>query len=361
MTKLKSIFLETHNIRNLHSGFGQFNINLAKALSKENEFLKEHIVILNCNSDLAKKELGKRLHFNKYFPITRYPLFRTREKYNLWHSVNQNTKIEPFSREIPYLLTVHDVNFMEEDQGKRLEFKINQFKSKIERSKAIVYISEFAKKSTHEHFNITNIPEYVIHNGNTFNTNTKIQIENACSNYIPSRPFIFSIGKLVKKKNFHSLVQMLSFLPGIDLIIAGGRNTEYAEMIKEMIKKQQLENRVFLVGNISESDKMFYYKNCLAFAFPSLREGFGLPVLEAMTFGKPVFLSNKSSLPEIGGAKSFYWKNFDPRYMANVFEEGMTIFENNKDLFTSEYIARSQQFTWENAAKQYIEVYKSIL
>src|SRR5690606_17146655 len=120
MNKLKSVFLETHNIRNLHSGFGQFNLNLAKALSAEDEFLEEHEVIINGNSDVAKKELGKRVSFKKYLPITRYPLFRIREKFNLWHSVNQNTKIEPFSNDIPYLLTVHDVNFINELQGKHL-------------------------------------------------------------------------------------------------------------------------------------------------------------------------------------------------------------------------------------------------
>lgn len=361
MNNLKSVFLETHNIRNLYSGFGQFNFNLAKALSAENEFLNEHNVVLNCNSDSAKKELGKKLHYNKYFPITRYPLFRIREKYSLWHSVNQNTKIEPFSNDIPYLLTVHDVNFIEEDHGKRLDFRINQFKSKIERSRSIVYISEFAKKSTHEHFKIPNIPEYVIYNGNTFNSNSIMSTESFCTNYIPTKPFIFSIGKLVEKKNFHALVEMLLFLPDVELVIAGDSNTEYGEMIKGMIKKYQLEKRVFLVGTITESDKIFYYKNCLAFAFPSLREGFGLPVLEAMTFGKPVFLSIHTSLPEIGGTSSFYWENFEAQYMATIVAEGMTKFENNKETFTSDYITRSQQFTWENAAKQYIEVYKSIL
>lgn len=357
---MRSIFLETHNIRNLYTGFGQFNFNLAKALSEENEFLNEHEVVLNCNSDTAKKELGKKLSYKKYLPITRYPLFRIKEKFSLWHSVNQNTKIEPSSNKIPYLLTVHDVNFLNEEQGKKLDFRINQFKSKIERSRAIVYISEFAKKSTHEHFKIPNIPEYVIYNGNTFNNSMKAT-GNICANHIPNKPFIFSIGKLVEKKNFHTLIEMLLFLSDIDLVIAGEMKTGYAEILKGMIQKYKLEKRVFLLGNITESDKIFYYKNCLAFAFPSLREGFGLPVLEAMTFGKPVFLSINTSLPEIGGTKSFYWENFEAQYMASVFVEGMTKFENNKDMFTAEYINRSQQFTWENAAKQYIEVYKSIL
>jgi len=358
---MRSIFLETHNIRNLYTGFGQFNFNLAKALSGENEFLNEHEVVINCNSDTAKKELGKKLSYKKYLPITRYPLFRIKEKFSLWHSVNQNTKIEPSSNKIPYLLTVHDVNFLNEEQGKKLDFRINQFKSKLERSRAVVYISEFAKKSTHDYFKVPNIPEYVIYNGNAFNNHATISAETTFANYIPNKPFIFSIGKLVEKKNFHTLIEMLLFLPDIDLVIAGEMKTGYAEILKRMIQKYKLEKRVFLLGNITESEKIFYYKNCLAFAFPSLREGFGLPVLEAMTFGKPVFLSINTSLPEIGGEKSFYWENFEAEYMASVFVEGMTTFENNKDMFTAEYITRSQQFTWENAAKQYIEVYKSIL
>jgi glycosyltransferase involved in cell wall biosynthesis len=361
MNKLRSIFLETHSIKNLHTGYGQFNFNLAKSLSKETEFLNEHEIILNCNNCDTEKELGKRLSYNRYLEISRYPLFRIKKKFNLWHSVNQSTKIEPFSKKTPYLLTIHDIEFLKEKQGKHLDFRINQFKNKIERSNALVYISEFAKKSTHEHFNVPDIPEYVIYNGNTFCNNETINKEIFCTNYIPSKPFIFSIGQVVKKKNFHTLIEMLRFLSDIDLVIAGDIKNEYVKILKQKIEKYNLKGRVFLLGKITESDKIFYYKNCLAFAFPSLREGFGLPILEAMTFGKPIFLSTKTSLPEIGGTSAFYWENFDPQYMATVFEWGMSEFENNEEDFTSAYINRSKQFNWENAAKQYVEVYKSIL
>ena len=98
----KKIFLETHNINNLHSGFGQFNFNLAKALSKETEFLLDHEIILNCNNSSVKKELARHVSFNKYLPLTRYPLFRIKKDFDLWHSVNQNTKIEPASKNTPY-------------------------------------------------------------------------------------------------------------------------------------------------------------------------------------------------------------------------------------------------------------------
>ncbi|ALJ05214.1 glycosyl transferase family 1 [Pseudalgibacter alginicilyticus] len=358
---LKSIFLETHNINNLYSGFGQFNFNLAKALSEQKEFLEDHKIILNCSNSVTEKELGENLCYNKYWQITRYPFFRIKKKFDLWHSVNQNTKIEPYLDDMPYLLTVHDVNFMEEESGERLDFRINQFKNKIERSNALVYISEYAKKSTHEHFNVPDIPEYVIYNGNTLTNNMISTSGNVCSNRIPNKPFIFSIGQVVEKKNFHTLIDMLKFLPDIDLVIAGDMKTEYADFLTQKVLEYKFEDRVFLLGRITESDKIFFYKNCLAFTFPSLREGFGLPVLEAMTFGKPVFLSTKTSLPEIGGEKSFYWENFDPQYMAEIFNKGMAEFDSDKETFVKAYINHSKKFTWENAAKQYIEVYERIL
>jgi glycosyltransferase involved in cell wall biosynthesis len=356
----KKIFLETHNIKNLNTGFGQFNFNLAKALSNETEFINEHEVILNCDNDRVRKELGESLSYNTYLPITRYSFFRIKKNFSLWHSVNQNTKIEPATNNIPYLLTIHDVNFLEEETGSKLEFRINQFKNKIKRSSAIVYISEFAKTSTHEHFNIPNIPEYVIYNGNNLNNYSK-HSETVCTGFIPDKPFIFSIGQVVEKKNFHTLIEMLRFLNDVQLVIAGEMKSHYAETLKEKVKLYGLENRVFLLGTISESDKIYYYKNCLALGFPSLREGFGLPILEAMTFGKPVFLSNKTSLPEIGGQNSFYWDNFDPEYMATIFNEGIIQFNENKEMYISAYKQHAQKFTWENAAKEYMTVYKSIL
>ena len=93
--------------------------------------------------------------------------------------------------------------------------------------------------------------------------------------------------------------------------------------------------------------------------FPSLTEGFGIPVIEAMLLGKPTFLSTKTSLPEIGGNKAYYFENFKEEHMNSVFEHGMNdYYENNK---VKEIIEWAQQFSWEKASKEYIEVYKEVL
>jgi len=356
-----NVFLETHNIKNLCSGLGQFNYHLIKGLYNLQEE-SPNFIINTTNSDKLKCEFGDFFDYNKYRSITRYPLFRVRKKVDLWHSMNQNTRIEPYNN-LPYLNTIHDVNFMTETTGLDLKKRKLLFNKKLNRSNAIVYISEFAKKSTHKYFQVPkNIPEYVIYNGNPIINVEEYNFENCKTKYnYDGSPFLFAIGQAFEKKNFHTLVQMMEFLKGTKLVIAGKNNTPYAKRIKDLIVKKNLTNRVFLLGEISEEEKYYYYHNCQAFVFPSLLEGFGIPPIEAMSFGKPVFLSKKTSLPEIGGEHAFYWDNFDPEYMADTIIEGLNVFDQNKTFITNKLKERARGFCWNKAAKEYLTVYNTIL
>ena len=154
---------------------------------------------------------------------------------------------------------------------------------------------------------------------------------------------------------------MLVHLPEIHLVLAGKNTTNYAKDLQQLIEKHALRDRIIITGKISEVDKYYYYKNCLAFVFPSLREGFGIPPIEAMAFGKPVFLSNKSSLPEIGGPHAFYWEHFEPKHMATVFQDGINRYTNDKENYRQKYQQHAASYNWKNTAKKYIEVYKELL
>lgn len=355
---MKSVFLESHNIKNPYFGFGQFNYHLIKGLynAKVSDF---KMTLHAKNTSTLKEEFGNYFNYKKYYSLRRYKTFSIKKKYDLWHSVNQNIKIEPFF-DIPYVLTIHDVNFVEEESKDMSQERNIRFQDKLNRSNAITYISNFAKHSTHRHFNIPDVPEYVIYNGNTI---TEIKIpDNYKPQIVSKAPYFFSIGEFTNRKNFHSLVQMLAYLPDFNLILSGNNNTNYANSIlKDTIDKLKLKDRVFITGKISELDKHFYLKNCTAFVFPSLREGFGIPPIEAMTFGKPVFLSNNTSLPEIGGKDAFYWDNFDPEYMANIVTAGLNTFEANKTLLTQKLVERSTYFNWDKSALEYLKVYRNIL
>ncbi|TYB79577.1 glycosyltransferase family 4 protein [Bizionia myxarmorum] len=357
---MRTICLESHNIDNLFFGFGQFNYQLIKGFHKHSELLKAmnvQITLISKHPEKLEEEFGRTFSYKKYNSLQRIKLFRIKEKYHLWHSLNQNTKVEPFNT-IPYLLTVHDVNFMEELVGNELHKRIKLFNDKLNRSHAISYISEYAKAMTHNYFKVPNVPEYVIYNGSS----KPLEIpENHQPEFLPKGEFLFSIGEVLEKKNFHTLVKMLTNLPDLSLIISGKNTTDYAKDILKKVVDLQLQNRVFLTGKISEADKAYYLKNCYAFCFPSLREGFGIPPIEAMQYGKPVFLSDKSSLPEVGGKHAFYWDHFEPKYMADIFQNGMRIYNEDPNAYSQKLKQHANSYSWDDTAKQYLKVYESLL
>lgn len=353
---MKKIFLESHHIDNPFFGFGQFNYHLIKALASKERNLR--LVVHGKKVDDLQQEFGDYLEYKKYYSLRRYETFRIRKRYDLWHSLNQNTRIEPY-HDLPYLLTIHNITFIKDPENYKEEEVHQRFQEKIKRSNAITYISQYAKTSTHKYFDVPKVPEYVIYNGNPIK-----KIKNL-GNFKPSveskRPFLFSIGEFTERKNFKSLVRMLSLLPDYDLILAGKNSTTNAQEVRDLVAEKGLSERVFLPGKISEAEKQYYYQNCTAFVFPSLREGFGLPVIEAMKFAKPVFTSNNTSLPEIGGKFVFLWNSYKEEDMAEVFNEGLVTFRLKKDYYEKNLVERANSFDWSKAANDYLDVYQSLL
>ena len=162
-----------------------------------------------------------------------------------------------------------------------------------------------------------------------------------------------------KKKNYHVLLPLLKN-EGLEMIIAGRLDEpDYISAMQEKAKKMGVADRLHITGPITEGEKSWYLQNCYAFVHPSLAEGFGAPVVEAMQFGKPLFLSSLTSLPEIGGNVAFYFRDFNPSHMEQVFETGMkTYYDQNMSAMIQE---RSIQFDWQEKAIQYLNVYRTLL
>jgi glycosyltransferase involved in cell wall biosynthesis len=275
----------------------------------------------------------------------------------VWHAPFQSGRMIPYNnRSIKVLLTIHDLNPLHE--GKPVEEQKQSLAHTqwlIDRSNAIVCISEFTKNDVLKNCNVGNKPVYVIHNG----THTVHDASLQDSSYYPQRPFLFGMGYVNRKKNFHVLLSLLENTE-YDLIIAGHLDEhDYIEEMKQKALEIGVAERLHILGPVSEGEKSWYYQNCLAFVHPSLAEGFGLTVVEAMSKGKPLFLSSLTALPEIGGDIAFYFKNFDTDHMQHVFARGMKEYETNG--FSQKIKERSETFNWQISAAKYIEVYESLL
>jgi len=273
----------------------------------------------------------------------------------VWHAPFQSGRIIPDKiqhKNIKVLLTIHDLNPLHEGKPKDEQRKsLAHTQQLIDRSDAIVCISEFTRNDVLKHCDIAGKPIYVVHNGTH-----KVDLPALSnSSYKPKHPFLFGMGYVNEKKNYHVLLQLVKKNPGIELVIAGRLDEpDYVSKMIEKAKKLKIEDSVHLLGPVTEGEKAWYLNNCLAFVHPSLAEGFGAPVVEAMQFGKPIFLSNRTSLPEIGGDAAFYFSTFEGNHMHKVFSEGMAHYKRNGMM--EKIIRRGQVFEWEKSALQYLEI-----
>ena len=283
-----------------------------------------------------------------------YKVFMPRfEKVRVWHSAYQLTRYIP-PKPIRQILTVHDLNFLYEKPKYKHDRYLRALQKHIDRADYIVAISESTKLDLMNNVDLRGKYVEVVYNGLNHFAGDIVPPGKA-----PQGKFLFTVGTVLPKKNFHVLPALLTD-NDYSLIIAGNRSA-YADRIMEEAERWGVSSRVHIVGPVPESVKFWYIKNCSAFMFPSVAEGFGLPVIEAMYYQKPIFLSDRTSLPEIGGNHVFYFDHdFDPDTMTVQFRRGMELFANgNVDCGLMRQHALG--FSWERTARRYIGIYNTLL
>lgn len=292
---------------------------------------------------------GKDYYYKKKIFLDKICLYNP---HKLWHTTFQLAHYIPFNSKI--LLTVHDLNFLYEKSAQKQKKYLAKIQKLVDRADRIVTISEFTKNDLLNHVDIKGKKIDVIYNGCNIYEGPIEEPELK-----PSSEFIFSVATILPKKNFHVLPCLLEN-NDLELILAGNRS-EYEKTIIEEAIKYGVEKRVHIVGPVSESIKHWYMKNCKAFVFPSIAEGFGLPVIEAMSYGKPVFLSRHTCLPEIGGNYAYYFnKDFNRSDMQIKFKQDLNNFYNGEKN-PEEIKNYAKSFSWERAAEQYWEIYKEMM
>jgi len=349
---MSNILVDLHRTGgNVYNGLYHFCYQLGKHLAMEAQpDAHLHFYVPKAQRNL----FGKNVDY-----VTQYSLHKFYQpgtnKFDVWHIATTLSWYRPFGSKTKNIYTIHDLNFLNEEEYTPAIRKkyLTLIQQRINRADHLTFISNFARQQGMECLKIDNKPYDIIYNGcNLPGTISEEPI------YLPQKPFLFSIGQLHSRKNFHVLPALL-VANDYELVIAGMNDFPYTERVLQEAKKLQVEDRVKLIGPVSEEDKYWYYKNCEAFVFPSIGEGFGLPVIEAMYFGKPVFLSKFTSLPEIGGDVAYYFENFEAGCMREVFENGMNDYNCKQP--QQLIIKQAKCFSWKKAADEYLNVYRKLL
>lgn len=274
--------------------------------------------------------------------------------YAVWHALEQEAKYLPPDPRIPVLLTIHDLTALELASGRARARRLARLRRNAIRAAAVVTDSSHVANEVRLRLDVDREIE-VIPLG--------VDLDAAGPAERPSGPlpenFLLAVGRVVSYKNADKLVAMLEHLPGMGLVVAGDDSDPYADRLRVRIRETGLGQRARVLGPVSESQRLWLYRNARGLAHPSSYEGFGLPVVEAMRCGLPVFVLRASSLPEVGGDLAFYWDDFDPAGMAALVRRGLREAEGQgyRDLL----IEWSKRFTWRRTCLSYLALYRRLL
>lgn len=350
---LKRILIDCERMRHPHTGLYHYCLQLGNSILKKVGEEREKIAFYLPTS--AEHAFGENANYVSQHFIHKL-FFPDTKSVDIWHCTYQGSRYYPFGKKVAIVLTIHDLNFLYDGNRseKRIKKYLNRLQLKIDRADHIVAISHYVLDDLKKYLELGEKPTSVIYNG--------CNIEDTGTINAPERPvaqpFLFTIGTIVGKKNFHVLPALLV---GNDfrLVIAGIESSqEYKKAIIKEAQKFDVLDRLVFTGPISENDKKWYLSNCTAFVFPSIAEGFGLPVIEAMYYGKPVILSRCTSLPEIGGDCAYYFDNFEPEHMRNVLNASLEHYHKTKP--RERIRDRARFFSWDRAASEYLELYRSL-
>jgi len=284
----------------------------------------------------------------------------------------------PLNPGIPLVVTLHDIIYLEsislfKKSGTWYQKFGNMYRRYVvprvvKKSDKIITVSEFEKKRIKEFFGFPAEDDRLvaIYNGVSEHfrkIDDQKELQRVKQLYhLPDR-FLFFLGNTDPKKNTGGVLKAFSdYLKktGDDmyLVMLDYEHSALEELLTE-IGDKKLINRIILTGYVINTDLPAIYNLCNVFLYPSLRESFGIPMLEAMRCGAPVITSNTSSMPEVSGSAAYIVDPFKPEEITAGIEKILSDEAYRKDIIEKGF-RQSAKFSWKNMAKQVLELYETV-
>lgn len=281
-----------------------------------------------------------------------------------WFSPNLN--FTALSRGVKYILTIHDLSFdfFPEFSTRKQYFwhKAVRPKKQCERAGLIITPSENTKRDIVDYYNISPDKIRVIYPG-IRPAQAGIKTEEVRKKYNLPEKFILFLGTIEPRKNIVGLIEAFETLrtkyPVSDHMVIAGAPGWKNKDIYARAKASTVADKIHFIDFVAPEDKSALYTAADAFVYPSLYEGFGFPVLEAMAAGTPVITSNRSSLPEVAGSAAYLIDPTRPEQMTLAINELISKPELRAWHIKKGY-EQAVKFPWEKAAKEWLNCIQNI-
>lgn len=277
----------------------------------------------------------------------------------------------PIFCRVPLILTLHDIIFLEprDKSNKSLYQNMGWFYRRLvvprilKRCRRIITVSNYEMNNIMTKLNIPRERMAMIYNGYNEWFRPIADTAQVYQKYIEKPGYFFFLGNTDPKKNTErTLIAYAKYLEKSEVkrkLLMADLGKEY---LNEIVRRNHLEDmmqQVVMPGYIVNSDLPFIYNSAFAFLYTSLRESFGIPLLEAMACGTPVITSNTSSMPEIGGPDAILINPEDPDAIAEM----MIRLETDDEYYRRQEkigLVRAEQFSWQQTAEQLLYLYEKV-
>ncbi len=355
-------------------GIGTYIRNLVQSLVELD--LENSYVLLT--GPQGKEVLGN-LPENFRIVIERSPVYSMREllalswrlrrlRLDLYHATHYVLPIATPSRVV---VTIHDIIHLLYPQflPNRLAFIYAQrmMRRSLTRADRVIAVSENTKSDLMEYFETDGSTIEVIHNGvdETFRQKlSEADLDRWLRQLGIRRPYLLFVGNPKPHKNLDRVIRAYARaveLAGFDApLVCVGDRTAAQFKLRQRAEQLGIADRLYLLGHVAQEALPALYQGAALFLYPTLYEGFGLPVVEAMASGAPVLTSNTSALKEVAGGYAHLVDPLDGERMAKAIARLMTDDEYRQSL-VEKGVARAADFRWELCARKTLEVYRSVL
>jgi len=362
------VLVDAHLIGSRETGNETYTINLLYALS--------NLPNVICGASILP---GSKLpsHLLKVEPVPLKSSGNWNRLLNILPAVCRNWRadvlhvnyVSPFVISCPTVVTVHDVSFKRYPKYFSIRDRLlfaTLLPLTLRRAKAVIAVSNHAKEEIVDVFPYLKEKIHVTHGAADpmFQPIQSLELlKNIRVRYGIRSGYILAVGNLQPRKNLIRVIKAFSFvhrqINDIQLIIVGKEHWQFSK-VYSAVKQFGLENHVAFTGYVPNDDLVMLYSFAKVFVYPSLYEGFGLPILEAMSCGVPVVTSNTSSMPEVAGDAALL---IDPQQEDQIAKAILKIL-NNADLAASlsdKALRRAQFFSWQKTAQETVDIYQAVL
>jgi len=359
---LPRVIVDLEKLRVIHCGLGRFCLSLAEALLREPPGRFTPVFFLRREDrvhlpDVPVATLAVRRWRKEGCQRWLRPLVRPflpPPGPAVWHVTSQMSRYGPLDPRIPVLLTIHDLSFLHEPSfdDRRRTRELARVQRRVDRADAIVTPSRYVADEVGDRLRLGGRPVHVVPLGLA----PAVAASPTRPRLLPPGAFVLTVGNLLPHKNVHVLLDLLPHLPDHRLVIAGASDTDYGRFVAAEADRLGLRERVVLTGIVCDADRQWLYEHCDAFLFPSLSEGFGFPVLEALHGGRPVVLTRRTSLPEVAGDHAFACESFAGGEWAAAVTAAREAYRSDPGR-AERARAHAAGFSWQATARGYVRLY----